>query len=158
MCVCVCVCHREHICTLTSSTSLCVVRVTKERVVKSIGTQTVFGVIFCYWLLFLHDLQYSVTTVISFSLPCLHVPFWWSQYVFAFSFVIFLLCFSAFPCLLAEVISGFLSLLKGEIIFHYVRLYSSTFYVSLCHQYYHLFLLIIIYSLLSFLVFLSLVM
>jgi hypothetical protein len=66
--------------------------------------------------------------------------------------------FSAFPCLLAKDISGFLSLLKRDIIFHYVRIYSTSVYVSLCLQIYHLFLLIIIYSLLSFLVFLSLVM
>jgi hypothetical protein len=35
-------------CTLTSSTSSCVLRVTKERVEISVGTQIVFGVIFCY--------------------------------------------------------------------------------------------------------------
>jgi len=46
--LCVCVCHREHMCTLTSSTSSCVLRVRKERVEISIGTQIVFGVIFYY--------------------------------------------------------------------------------------------------------------
>jgi hypothetical protein len=92
VCACVCVCHREHMCTLTS-TSSCVLRVTKEHVVISIGTQTLFGVIFCYWILFLHDLQYSISAVISFSLPSLHVPLLWSLSVFAFYFVIFLLCF-----------------------------------------------------------------
>ena len=99
--------------------------------------------------------------------PSLCVPLRWSQYVFAlywymhvclFSFIIFLLCFSIFPCLLVQVIFGILSLLKSEIIFHYVRMCSSTVCVSLCLQLYDLFLLLIIYSLLSFLVFLSLVM
>jgi hypothetical protein len=138
VCVCVCMCHRERMRALTSSTSLCVLVVTKEHVAISIGTQTVFGVIFCHWLFFLHDLQSSISTVIAFFLPCLLVPLLWSQYVFTlymhvclFSFVTFLLCFSLFPCLLAKVISGFLSLLKSEIIFHYVRIYSSTVFVSL---------------------------